>query len=49
MSFVTGVSRSVAPSVDSFGTSTSAFDQFEKVIEVAEIPENISDTVELGK
>ncbi|EYC14358.1 hypothetical protein Y032_0041g490 [Ancylostoma ceylanicum] len=39
--------RSVAPSVDSFGTNSSPFDQFEKVIEVAEIPENISDTVEL--
>ncbi|KIH57110.1 hypothetical protein ANCDUO_12702, partial [Ancylostoma duodenale] len=44
---LTESNRSVAPSVDSFGTNSSPFDQFENVIEVAEIPENISDTVEL--
>ena len=43
------VFRSVAPSVDSLGTNSSPFDQFETVVEVAEIPENISDTVELGE
>ncbi|VDM86061.1 unnamed protein product [Strongylus vulgaris] len=40
--------RSVAPSVDSLGANSSPFDQFETVVEVAELPENISDTIELG-
>ncbi|VDN29328.1 unnamed protein product [Cylicostephanus goldi] len=38
--------RSVAPSIDSFGAS-SPFDQFETVVELAELPENITDTIEL--
>ncbi|ETN86590.1 RhoGAP domain protein [Necator americanus] len=44
---VNDTSRSVAPSVDSFAANSIPFDQFEKVVEIAEIPENISDTVEL--